>query len=223
MYQELAKYYQNLVDAKSGSTFFCDLLLNYHKGQTILDCACGSGELVKLLHEKGYQVKGFDLSEAMINQSEVKSLLKVDNMTSFRYDEKFDTITCFCDSFNYLLSLEEVTLFFKNVWHHLNQNGIFIFDMHNYETLDVFQQEYYQEGIINKIPYQWSIVTQNDLLLHTFIFDQLKEEHIQKIYSLNVIVECLKTIGFEVQVLTEKELNGYESEKEVLICRKNSD
>ncbi len=199
MYQILAKYYQELVDAKQGSLFFFDLFKKINKGTRVLDCACGSGEFVELLYENRYDVQGFDLSLEMIQKCKYSNLVQVSNMLNFKYDTKFDTITCFCDSFNYLLNDEDILSFIRNVHHHLNDEGIFIFDMHTYSTLDDFQEEYYQEGILENVSYQWNIVAQNDLLFHTFIFDQIKEEHIQRVYPYERIKSLLETVGFTVE------------------------
>lgn len=218
MYQILAKYYQELVDAKEGSLFFFDLFKKINKGTRVLDCACGSGEFVELLYENRYDVQGFDLSLEMIQKCKYSNLVQVSNMLNFKYDTKFDTITCFCDSFNYLLNEQDILAFFNNVYYHLDNEGIFIFDMHTYSTLEDFKEEYYQEGIINNISYQWNIVAQNDLLCHTFIFDQLKEEHIQRIYPYERIKFLLESIGFTVEKCND--LGGYELEKDVVIAKK---
>ena len=39
-------------------------------------------------------------------------------------------ITIFCDSLNYLETLNDVKMTFERVYQHLNKNGVFIFDVH---------------------------------------------------------------------------------------------
>lgn len=218
MYQILANYYQELVDSQEGSLFFFDLFKKYHKGKKVLDCACGSGEFVALLHENKYDVHGFDLSVDMIKKCRYQNLVQVDNMTKFKYSHKFNTITCFCDSLNYLLKEEDIFVFFNNVYDHLEEGGVFIFDMHTYSTLEEFKEEYYQEGKIGEMYYQWNIMSQNDLLFHTFIFDQMKEEHIQRVYTYESINHILEKVGFTVERCDD--LGGYELEKDVIIAIK---
>ncbi len=219
MYEKLSSVYQELVGTIQGSQYFYQLAKKYLNGK-LLDCACGTGELVSLFYENKYEIYGFDLSAEMLSKCCYPHLVKQANMIDFHYDTKFDGVMCFCDSINYLLSIEDITKFFTNVYQHLNNNGIFIFDMHRYETLLQFTDEYYQSGIINDISYEWQIEVQNDLLLHTFVIDNVAEQHVQRIYSLSVIIKLLQNIGFTVETLNEEILGDYALEKEVLIAYK---
>lgn len=213
MYDVLASYYSELVDAKTGSDYFYELIQKYGKRNKILDCACGSGELALRLEQENYEVKAFDLSEKMLFDKP-KTIFSIQNMTEFTYDETFDTITCFCDSLNYLLTEKEVSSFFQRVYQHLEKNGIFLFDMHIYDTLNYFEEEYYQSGIVGNVAYEWSIIAQEEYLQHTFFFDEKKEIHIQKVYKIETIKELLTKIGFEVILLDD--IGEYTQEKVVI-------
>ena len=54
----------------------------------------------------------------------------VRGMTDFSFNNEFDVITIFCDSLNYLPDIEDVNKTFINVFNHLSENGVFIFDVH---------------------------------------------------------------------------------------------
>lgn len=219
MYEKLSNVYQKLVGTIQGSQYFYHLAKKYLDGK-LLDCACGTGELVALFHENQYEIQGFDLSLDMLSKCRYPNLVKQANMTNFSYNTNFDGIMCFCDSINYLLSVADITKFFENVYQHLNHNGVFIFDMHRYETLLQFEEEYYQSGIIDDISYEWQIESQNELLLHTFIIDNVTEQHIQRIYPLPTITKLLNNIGFTVEILDDTILGEYALEKEVLLAYK---
>ena len=42
----------------------------------------------------------------------------------FSFNNKFDVITIFCDSLNYLPDIEDVNKTFINVFNHLSENGV---------------------------------------------------------------------------------------------------
>jgi SAM-dependent methyltransferase len=50
-------------------------------------------------------------------------------------NHKFDLITCILDSTNYILSEEDLENYFKSVYKHLKDNGLFIFDINSYYKL----------------------------------------------------------------------------------------
>ncbi|UTW69957.1 hypothetical protein KHA80_03850 [Anaerobacillus sp. HL2] len=49
---------------------------------------------------------------------------------------KFSTIICLCDSMNYLANEEEIKQTIARVYHHLAEDGIFIFDVHSIHKID---------------------------------------------------------------------------------------
>ena len=79
------------------------------KNDKVLDLACGSGTFATMLKLAGYNSYGLDLSEEIIEIANEKRKINhldipfyVMDMTTFRLDEKFDMITCFFDSVNFL-------------------------------------------------------------------------------------------------------------------------
>ena len=46
----------------------------------------------------------------------------------FNLGRKFQAITCLFDSINHLLNQDDVLLVFKNIYEHLEEHGIFVFD-----------------------------------------------------------------------------------------------
>ncbi|MCD0801550.1 class I SAM-dependent methyltransferase, partial [Staphylococcus aureus] len=92
----------------------------------------GTGSLTVQLEALG-NVTGMDLSVDMLTVAAQKSAnvnwLEGD-MTSFDLQQQFDIITIFCDSLNYLQDETAVIETFINVYHHLTDSGVFIFDVH---------------------------------------------------------------------------------------------
>lgn len=88
-----------------------------------------------------------DLSSDMLaiaaNKSNQVSWLEGD-MTDFSFNNEFDVITIFCDSLNYLPDIEDVNKTFINVFNHLSENGVFIFDVHTiYKMSTLFHNQCY--------------------------------------------------------------------------------
>lgn len=135
-YKQFSYYYDEVVSELDYSLWF-DFVTPYLKSNSsILDLACGSGTLSTMFKLKGYDVEGLDLSEEIIEIAKEKSKINhldipyhVQDMTNFCLDKKYDVITCFFDSINFLDSLAKVEETFKCVKKHLKPNGYFIFDI----------------------------------------------------------------------------------------------
>ena len=87
------------------------------------------------LSKEGYHVSASDLSQDMINAAKSKPgseaiSWSVMDMSEFEDEHTYDGILCLCDSFNYLLSDEQVDHMFTKVYEHLREHGVFIMDMH---------------------------------------------------------------------------------------------
>jgi SAM-dependent methyltransferase len=101
--------------------------------RSVLDLACGTGELVRRLAGWAELVVGLDASEAMLREARLQSTsVNVcyvrGDFASFRLDQAFDAITCCGDSINYLQTPGDLTGMFERVRAHLVRGGLFLFD-----------------------------------------------------------------------------------------------
>lgn len=75
-YNAFAQFYDYLtenVDYKVRSDYISNFFSAYgNKGKKVLDLACGTGTVTKLLSEKGYDVAGMDISDEMLTVAESK-------------------------------------------------------------------------------------------------------------------------------------------------------
>lgn len=212
IYDVLADYYDALVADETATQLWIEFIKQHTSPDDFLEVACGSGAISIALANQGYQVDASDLSEAMLNQARKKDLKKQVkffpmDMLSFNLKKKYPSIGCFCDSLNYLSSLDDVTLFFQQAYQHLLPNGVLLFDCLSIDRLTEFSDSFIEEGIIKEVAYQWSIDTVNQTLQHHFAFwkdDQLYQEyHIQTIYSPQQLTQQLIDIGFTVTIYTD--------------------
>lgn len=104
--------------------------------KALLDLACGDGRFAVIMAKKGMRVVGVDSSAHMLRyarnraqKEKVKVVFYHQRMQTLSMRNKFDLVTCWYDSLNYLLTDTDLSRTFKNVSSVLNENGLFIFDM----------------------------------------------------------------------------------------------
>jgi SAM-dependent methyltransferase len=136
VYGDFSRYYDMLgwnifarICAERLEAFF---KLRGGKPKKILDLACGTGELEKLLKKTGIKFTGVDASPGMLREARRKSpesrFVRAD-AAEVRLDEKFDMVLLLFDSANHMYSLRHLVRVFKNARRHLNKGGYFIFDI----------------------------------------------------------------------------------------------
>jgi SAM-dependent methyltransferase len=105
--------------------------------KTILELACGTGSVLKQL-ETDYEVMGVDVSKRMLEIAAAKvpaaRLVRAD-MTRVALNERFDVVLCVYDSINHLVRFTEWEAVFDRANVHLENGGIFIFDVNTERRL----------------------------------------------------------------------------------------
>ena len=159
------------------------------KDDKILDLACGTGTLLSMLYVDGYEnLYGLDLSETIIEIANEKRKVNrfqidfsVQDMTSFKYDTKFNVISCFFDSINFLPNLSQVKKMFDTVYRHLEKDGYFVFDIFSKTMLD----EYNNNEIVDdyeSFKLKWTTEKVNPTKLKHVISITEDDEEIKEIY-----------------------------------------
>lgn len=109
--------------------FYTELIKDF--GQPVLELACGTGRIAIPIAEKGIKITGIDLSEEMIKtgkQKDTQSLVdfRVGDMRNIELNEKYKFIFIPKNSFQHLLTNEDVINCFQSVWEILDNNGAFL-------------------------------------------------------------------------------------------------
>ncbi len=225
-YDELAKIYDGLVKDDEATKKWCEYTISRVVGKDILELACGSAEITLALAKQGYRILASDLSERMIEQAMIKDAdhlveFVVADMIQFDFQRKFDAVICYCDSINYLNSLDEFVQMLRCVKKHLNDHGVFLFDIHSLDRLVEFEEEFLEEGILDDVQYQWSIQSDENRLYHHFGFwhegQFSQENHIQTVFDPNKIISILENEGFEVEVMTDFDTPGINEGEKIFI------
>ena len=221
-YSLLAKYYDSLLQDEESLSYWLEYI-EEEPFETVLELASGSGVMAGILKRKGYSIIASDISKEMKEAAKANydgEYLILD-MSDFHLDRKFDLILCICDSINYL-EADELDRMFKCVYEHLNDGGRFVFDMHSMKRIEEFRDEYIEEGHIEDVDYQWTILSDDvdNTLMEHFTFyckdGMIQEHHLQHVFEPDMIIEKLKKQGFGVRYIDD----FVEDEKVLLVGRK---
>lgn len=186
------------------------------KPRILLDSACGEGSFAVAMAKKGVQVTGIDLSLHMLKfarerakKEKVGAEFLLQDMRSLPFEERFDVVTCWYDSLNYLLEFKDLEKTFVGVYRTLKRGGLFIFDMNTIYGLAVNWQRhpcYVQQDTprlleVHRPSYDFekNIAT---LRITGFVkerngWTRIDEEHKERGYSIETIKQTLKKSGLQ--------------------------
>lgn len=138
-YDAFAPFYDAVQGDGSERAAILRELIRRHNpsAQTVLEVACGTGSILKQL-QSTFSVTGLDLSREMLDVAAEKVLgvrLIEADMTAFDLGERFDVVLCVYDSINHLPHFSQWEALFDRAWEHLNDRGIFIFDINTERQL----------------------------------------------------------------------------------------
>jgi len=216
-YLEFSKVYDEL-NAAAGyqkrAEFFEKIFAAHHFApKSILDLACGTGNITVPLARKGYEMIGLDLSSQMLSCAFDKSLkenLEVlwicADMRDFELYGTVDAAVCSLDGINHLLTPEDVLSCFERVRLFLNPGGIFIFDINTIDKLQcVLGNNAFVYDTGNVFCVWQNAFSEKDMLsrfaLSVFekqggLFRRFDEEHYEKGYGTDEIESLLRQAGF---------------------------
>lgn len=110
-------------------------LIKQYRPQSVevLELGSGTGKHAHLLAKLGYHTLGLERSAEMVdiaNQTQTENVaFKVADITDFELNRSFDVALSLFHVISYLTDNDSLINTFKNVYRHLNQGGLFIFDV----------------------------------------------------------------------------------------------
>ncbi|OMP67617.1 class I SAM-dependent DNA methyltransferase [Domibacillus epiphyticus] len=186
----------------------------------VLDIGCGTGELAIRFSQAGYDVTGVDLSDEMLSIAREKADIQNLNIPLFQQDMReldgigrFQTAVIFCDSLNYLETEEDVKKTFQSVYKHLEDDGLFLFDVHSvYKISHVFQSQTFADArddisfIWNAFPGEKQNSIEHELTffvqLENGLYERFDELHHQRTFSPELYGKWLVEAGFTIEAIT---------------------
>ena len=152
-FSDVAENYDHYVaqiagqDDSSLVAFHLDLAQQYGQ-QGILDIGCGTGATLLPLVERGFQVTGLDVSEAMLDilrhkltqqpgPVQGRARMVCANMTQFDLPERFSLVVIPRSAFLHLLTEQDQEAALRRIYQHLVPNGVLSFNTFdpNYSTI----------------------------------------------------------------------------------------
>ncbi|PLR93795.1 class I SAM-dependent DNA methyltransferase [Bacillus sp. T33-2] len=191
------------------------------KGTKLLDLACGTGEMSIRLAGAGLDVTGVDLSDDMLAVARMKADEQRFSIQFFQQDMAdldvpglFDIVSIYCDSVNYLRTGDDVEKTFTGVFRHLNEGGLFLFDVHSqYKIKKIFLDHTFAVNQ-DDISYIWhcfpgqypdSVEHELTFFVHdeeTGQYDRIDEDHFQRTFPVSFYHSLLEKSGFTVKEVT---------------------
>lgn len=192
---------------------------------TVVDLACGTGEIAWRLRRRGYATIGVDISQEMLEIASQKCasdvLLLHQDMRELELHAPVEGVACLCDGMNYMVSEEDLAKVFARVASCLTQGGVFIFDM----KTEFFYREILGDRILadnrEDASYIWDNAYDGDSGINTYLltvyelvdddrdlFLRTDELHRQRAYPPERVRGMLEACGFELagiyEALTER-------------------
>lgn len=231
-YHERASYFNKIIQKFDGNT-----------SGTLLDLACGTGNISEEMAKLGYDVIGADISEGMLNMALDKKFESGLNIQYIKQDMRqldlygsIDNILCVLDSLNHLATLQDIEQTFNRVSLFTEPNGLFIFDMNTiykhrevlsnnayiYETDNVFcaWENYYNQDSENN---------QVDITLNFFestqngSYRRYTEEFSEWAFNVKDILNILENVGFKLLAMYDDDTFNpvhEKSERIIFVARK---
>ena len=213
-YQTLSAYYDRFTDDvgyEQWADFFEQLFAREDiRPQLVLDLACGTGSLTRLLAQRGYDMIGADASPEMLMQAmqntmdcSPRPLLINQRMEELDLYGNVDACLCCLDSVNYVTDPDDLAEAFRRVHLFLNPDGLFVFDINTPAKFSRIDGESYvreDDGVFCV----WQAAVEDGLCAYQFdIFEQngdswsrAQETHEERVYEPQQLVRMLEEAGF---------------------------
>ena len=243
-YENFARVYDELMDDvpyEEWADFIIKELKKYDiKDGLMLELGCGTGKMMELMANAGFDMIGVDSSMDMLQIAREKSadadnsmLYLWQDMREFELYGTVRSIISICDSVNYITDEKELVQVFRLVNNYLDPEGIFLFDFNTeYKYRNVigdsviaedrddvsfiWYNTYDEEAHLNDIDFSVFVHEKEDM------YRKFREEHIQRGYTFVEMKELLEAGGLIFVDAFDGYTNGpvrAESERIVMIAR----
>ena len=219
MYSAMARHYDALtadVPYEGFVNFFEKIFEKHHyKPNLVLDLACGTGTITKLMAERGYDMIGADYSVEMLMQAQAKCAEMWNpptfirqSMTGLDLYGTVDAVVSCLDSINYLDKPAALAEAFRRVSLFLNPGGLFIFDLNSeYKLEHLGGNSFVRET--DDVFCVWQAAWDPKSRVAEYYIDLFEEdeegayyrsmeEHRERAYSVEEIRKALEDVGMEL-------------------------
>lgn len=183
--------------------------------ELVLDLACGTGNLTRILARRGYEMIAADQSEEMLELARAKAwedgtdiLFLQQDMREFELYGTVGSIICTCDSLNYLLEEDELLRVFRLADNYLDPEGLFIFDVNTeYKFREVLADQVRAETF-EDAAYIWENSYDEEQRINEYLvtffrregelYRRDEEAHYERAYPAATLTALLEQAGLKV-------------------------
>lgn len=213
-YETFAFVYDEVMDISLYQRWLDFSLRHLGERKQILELACGTGALAVEFAKDGFDVTALDLSEEMLmiasgraEEAEATVQFVEGDMLDLSDIETYQAVTCFSDSICYMENEMDVQQVFDGVYQILEEDGIFIFDVHSTYQIDEVFPSYSYHYQTEEFAFLWDSYEGKELhsIEHFLTFFVENEEgsfvredelHRERTYPLEVYLLLLENAGF---------------------------
>ncbi len=231
-YALLSEYYDRFTDDvpyERWADFFERIFAEkQQQPHIILDLACGTGSLTRILAQRGYEMIGADQSEDMLmiametccDMGENRPVFLHQPMQELDLYGTIDACVCCLDSINYVTDPDILREAFRRVQLFLMPGALFIFDINTRDKLKrIDGQSFVRED--EDVFCCWQAYIDTDDLCHydfdiferneTDAWNRYQEHHAECIYEVEQLRDMLEQAGF-VDIELRGELSDHAPE-----------
>ena len=183
------------------------------RGTSLLDLACGTGKSFVPFLRRGFDVTGCDISREMLARAASKApgvrLVRAD-LRELGTLGRFDLVTCFDDSLNYLLDESDLAHAVRGIAANLSPTGIVLFDLN---TLQAYRTTFAGDSVVERdgTVLAWHGEGATDApagctasaTIHVFtprgdeLYQRIRTRHIQRHFSPECVRALLDSAGLD--------------------------
>lgn len=232
MYKEFSKVYDEFMEYADYDMWY-ELIKHligekYKENLKVLDLGCGTGEIL-LRGIEELDIDGVDLSLDMLERAAEKLNIKVSSMkeekrkevrlynqdmTSLSLDRKYDVVVSLFDTVNHLTTIEGLDDLFMGVSNHLEEEGLFIFDVVDREFMD----EMFPGGVFLDERENMTVIWEHfledglDHINTTFFvkdederYTRYIEDYVKRLFTMNELEDSAKKNGLRIKEVHEND------------------
>ncbi len=218
MYNNLAYLYDKIYSYKdyAGEVKFVTSLvskLNHNDQIKVIDLACGTGKHLNEYIKFGYQVTGLDLNDGMLEIAKKNNpgadFIKGD-LSDLKLDYSYDLISCLFNSIQYITSINKLTKSLVEIYKHLNNKGVFVFDLgyardnwkEGYSLISSYRDNNTQIAMMAQSRSEDEISKWEPIIFSKIngVLDMNIDKHEIRLYSVKEMRKILIDIGFKVKI-----------------------
>ena len=212
-------------------------------GKTVLDLACGTGSLTRVLAERGYEMIGVDISPEMLAEAADKNqdvdgiapLFLCQPMEKLDLYGTIDACVCCLDSVNYVTDPKKLKKAFERVHLFLMPGGLFIFDVNSPYKLEGLDGQVFLDETEDAYCVWRAEFSKRSRICSYFMdifrldeesgqWDRGEELHEERSYTVDELTGFLKQAGFrDIKVYGNLKLRAPKPEEDRLffVARKD--